>query len=1442
MEFSREDLEASFPQLEILEPLGRGGMGIVYKARQKELGRLVALKLLPPERVADPQFAERFRREAQALASLAHPNIVAIHDFGQTNGLFYLLMEYVDGVNLRQAMTAGRFTPDQALAIVPPVCEALQFAHEHGVVHRDIKPENLLLDKRGQVKIADFGIAKMLGQDALSRELTESQPAGTPQYMAPEQRQSGLTDHRADIYSLGVVLYEMLTGELPTGPLQPPSRRIQVDVHIDEIVLRALEASPEMRFGTAAEFRTSVEALTQREAIRPASEDSVHRFSALALWGAAWAAICLIGAPFFDMAWFGGFGSTVLGWMAVSEIQRYSGRVRGLWLAVFDGLFFPLLTVNVVMIAAYAKFISPIRNQPYPALLSPSWPFLVIGLGALTLLLIALLDFLLVRAVWNWLHKSSRSEDKAGNSSNWRIAAGGMLAFVGVVVLLGVPVVNELVDGFLLTKTARDRHQEHERASQRWSDLTTDADEAMVALETAKRIKATGEVERLTGELQSLRESAAQAEFALKQAALHKQASEGERSTMLYVLGDGLVAIGLLTCFRGTRRSRRVGTEYDIRPQKSGIAVFMTPAELASIWNQFFCYRTRGVLLLDEHTLTHSYSGGVTSIPLEAIRDVSIGQLPSLMNLAGLNVLSIRYEHEGENRQVLISPIEGQFQFSQEAVSDWYAAIRKAVFGATGRNPSLTAPEQLGIPRTSRLLPMMFFAAAAGLLLVLCLELADESLRTATSSIKAFGSFPVSSQISRDHHSVFVVQDQKTAALDYVLYFPGDMLTSSSGTGNLADQTWVDEGVVQLRSGCKFAYLRKALSPDDLQINGETFDLRRGRVLVLHVDGNSAQLPAFPSLDTARDPEAVGRLVAAEEERQPSAVVAYRLEEVDVPEGTHNLSLRFQRKWQKVPRLGIESSLHVVAGASSDPAKRMPRNGPWTARTETLAVSDERLTLTFALPEEIPVSRMQEAAAMIRSRDADGSENRQQWPYRLSENRPTLLAAIAHPNGWECHLFVRAVELDEFDQPIGSPSARTESNAKNNPATAAHSADPASDLTVNTYDFGFAFTGTGKESRLRDDVRLAIEQFVQKIDAETGRTPDVRMDPDTRILTLTGPQEQQRVIAELVANLQKQVATETLPFTAWGAEVDGLQLGLGYRPGERRAYHPGETVTLVLRLKNVHNNKARYSYRPDLLYKNPPSVMDGDGKPVVFDGLPVPLKGFKQRKDVELTRGEVDLYEFKLALRPADEAGTQRPAWTLFGTGRFQLNYPKTGTLELEVKEPQVETAFTAWGTELGGLQAGVGFRADEKRRVFHPGEKVALVVRVRNIDKQPILFRHLSHYFLQTPPVIQDRQEQSVVVKGDASFSGKPKLVTHEVGPDREVELAELTIELRPDSEKEAAKPWALRGVGKYVVRYEEIEAVIGPENGDPDLLLGYRLDTGTLQFEVQEATDRGS
>jgi serine/threonine protein kinase len=269
---SPAELARHFPQLEILELIGRGGMGAVYKARQPSLDRLVALKILPPGVAGDTGFAERFTREARALARLSHPNIVAVYDFGQAAGMPFFLMEYVNGPNLRELERGGKLSPREAMQIIPQICEALQFAHDEGIVHRDIKPENILLDKKGRVKIADFGIAKLLGQTTVpDAALTGAgDVVGTLNYMAPEQREKPLTvDHRADIFSLGVVFYELLTGELPLGKFAPPSQVARVDVRLDEVVVRALEKEPARRYQHVSELGTDVQNIAAAPSATP---------------------------------------------------------------------------------------------------------------------------------------------------------------------------------------------------------------------------------------------------------------------------------------------------------------------------------------------------------------------------------------------------------------------------------------------------------------------------------------------------------------------------------------------------------------------------------------------------------------------------------------------------------------------------------------------------------------------------------------------------------------------------------------------------------------------------------------------------------------------------------------------------------------------------------------------------------------------------------------------------------------------------------------------------------------------------------------------------------------------------------------------------------------------------------------------------------------------
>ncbi|MSR61634.1 MAG: serine/threonine protein kinase [Planctomycetes bacterium] len=348
------ELAPLFPELELESLLGAGGMGAVYKAKQKRLGRAVALKVLHGELSGDPLFVERFLREAQALAKLAHPGIVAIHDFGEREKRCYLVMEYVDGTNLRTLLKQGLLAPRQALDIVRQLCDALQFAHDEGVVHRDIKPENVLVDTAGRVKIADFGLAKLVGGPAQLSLTSANQVMGTPHYMAPEQVEHPRdVDHRADLYSLGVVFYEMLTGELPLGRFQAPSERVQIDVRLDEIVMKSLARERERRYQHAVQVKTDVERV-EREPQAPSKKKREKLVLKNGLYlprlsGGVWAnyrpwllisfAVWIACAASFDLGPFGfGFVSVPLltwlffGYANTSLAAEPAGPGRGRWI------------------------------------------------------------------------------------------------------------------------------------------------------------------------------------------------------------------------------------------------------------------------------------------------------------------------------------------------------------------------------------------------------------------------------------------------------------------------------------------------------------------------------------------------------------------------------------------------------------------------------------------------------------------------------------------------------------------------------------------------------------------------------------------------------------------------------------------------------------------------------------------------------------------------------------------------------------------------------------------------------------------------------------------------------------------------------------------------------------------------------------------------------
>jgi serine/threonine protein kinase len=278
-----EELAAMLPQYEIEGLLGRGGMGAVYRGRQADLDRRVAIKILPANLGDDGQdYAARFKLEARAMARLKHPGIVTVYDFGQTaEGLLYFVMEFVEGMDVH-AMIAreGRLHSANAIAIAAHVCEALHYAHSHGIVHRDIKPANVIVGYDGQVRVADFGLAKVVNPDATSALTMSGTVMGTPNYLAPEALVFGMEiDHRADVYAVGVMLYHMLTGRVPYGAFEMPSFQVPgLDPRLDTIVAKAMREDPAHRYQSAEAMRHDlVGILTQpvaQSVIVPAKDET----------------------------------------------------------------------------------------------------------------------------------------------------------------------------------------------------------------------------------------------------------------------------------------------------------------------------------------------------------------------------------------------------------------------------------------------------------------------------------------------------------------------------------------------------------------------------------------------------------------------------------------------------------------------------------------------------------------------------------------------------------------------------------------------------------------------------------------------------------------------------------------------------------------------------------------------------------------------------------------------------------------------------------------------------------------------------------------------------------------------------------------------------------------------------------------------------------------
>jgi serine/threonine-protein kinase len=350
---------------QIGDVIGRGGMAEVHEGRDLRLGRRIAVKILRPDLARDPSFQARFRREAQSAAALNHPNIVAVYDTGEdtlaaTEGspaviVPYIVMEYVDGMTLRQLLASGRrLLPERALEITAGVLSALDYAHRHGIVHRDIKPANVMLTRTGDVKVMDFGIARAIN-DVQSSMTGTSAVMGTAQYLSPEQARGEVVDARSDLYSTGVLLYELLTGrppftgdsavaiayqhvsEMPTPPSQVDNG---VSLDIDAVVMHSLAKRADDRYQSAAEFRAAVarsiagspmtapiqtmtlgqtQAMPLIEAAGLSSQDRARRTSAagvrgrgLGFWAVSGLAViaAIVGAVVISQFLFGGSGGS----------------------------------------------------------------------------------------------------------------------------------------------------------------------------------------------------------------------------------------------------------------------------------------------------------------------------------------------------------------------------------------------------------------------------------------------------------------------------------------------------------------------------------------------------------------------------------------------------------------------------------------------------------------------------------------------------------------------------------------------------------------------------------------------------------------------------------------------------------------------------------------------------------------------------------------------------------------------------------------------------------------------------------------------------------------------------------------------------------------------------------------------------------------------------
>src|SRR5258708_12558053 len=275
-------IEVLGERYQLQEPIGRGGMATIYRGQDMRMDRIVAVKVLREVYSTDPKFVTRFQREAKAASSLQHPNIVQVYDYGQTDGNYFIVMELVEGTDLRRYLRSrGVLAVDRAIIIAHDVALGLGAAHRRGIVHRDVKPQNVLVGKDGSIKLTDFGIASVYKDINAERLTTTGMTLGTVQYYAPEQAQGEIVSPAADVYALGIVMYEMLTGRTPFDgdtpvavamqhiqdvPVPPSELNPGIPQALEDIIMRCLEKIPEMRFRDGSQLARALESLGEADA------------------------------------------------------------------------------------------------------------------------------------------------------------------------------------------------------------------------------------------------------------------------------------------------------------------------------------------------------------------------------------------------------------------------------------------------------------------------------------------------------------------------------------------------------------------------------------------------------------------------------------------------------------------------------------------------------------------------------------------------------------------------------------------------------------------------------------------------------------------------------------------------------------------------------------------------------------------------------------------------------------------------------------------------------------------------------------------------------------------------------------------------------------------------------------------------------------------------